>query len=85
MLKCISCKNIEFSQKNNGWHGGLQLDIFLFKVNNRKLYPLFKNIYKYIDYDIIYPLKKAKFENFNVPIPNKTHELLKIYYDDYLK
>jgi lipopolysaccharide cholinephosphotransferase len=38
---------------------------------------------KYIDYDIIYPLKKIEFENINVNSPNNIKEYLSLLYDDF--
>tara|TARA_Y100000590_G_scaffold1649_1_gene2061 strand:- start:17363 stop:18106 length:744 start_codon:yes stop_codon:yes gene_type:complete len=65
---------------NNGgtqWHNGLQLDIFIYKNN--------KVEGKKFNEDIIYPLKKGKFEDIEVSIPNNSHKYLTIKYGDYMK
>lgn len=62
-----------------GGHGGLQIDIFLFKLNGSLVEPVFKGkthprplgqSYREFDFNVIYPLRTGLFENIEVYLPN---------------
>ena len=40
---------------------------------------------KFMTKDMIYPLKKAKFENYEFLVPNKAEEYMKFEYPDYME
>lgn len=59
--------------KDESWHNGLQLDIFVFKENDNILETFVQYGFyfgKYISRQMIFPLKELTFEDFNVYVPN---------------
>ena len=62
------------------WHNGLQVDFFKFTKSKGIAYSI-DNQYKL---DTILPIKKGKFEGFDISIPNKPHEYISQSYKDYM-
>ena len=59
--------------KNEKWHNGLQLDIFIFKNETDFLIPICceDSDIKKVSRNMIFPLKELVFENIKVNVPNK--------------
>lgn len=71
---------ISYEAKHN-FHRGLQIDIFLYNVQGNKLKAVSRMKPDIINwnYDIIFPLKRHIFENFQVNIPNDSQKYLKVF------
>jgi phosphorylcholine metabolism protein LicD len=78
----------DYSDKNDNNHHGLQLDIFIYILNeDKKIISIEKWLSDYkednYDYDSIFPLQLTKFDNIEVYIPNKIREICEFSYGGY--
>ena len=67
-LRDINSHYLNYTPKN--CHRGLQIDIFLWTINNDKLETTIGNQYRFDLYDTIFPLKEMYFEHILVFVPN---------------
>ena len=73
--------NSNYLKAEKKYHNGLQLDLMKVKIikkNNKKYLQgdLGDGMGNTLDYNLVFPLKLAKFDNINVYIPNNSHKYL---------
>lgn len=77
-----------YCKKNNCyWHDGFQLDIFVSDINDKDMIDILdENFNRFlIKKNDMFPLRKIKFENNLLPVPNNYNEYLTKQYGNFMK
>ena len=79
-LRLVNSDYVQWSKKHKNMHNGLQIDIFIRGSDWGRCAPSQKSTCCYPSDNMIFPLKRHRFENFEVNIPNRSDEILTNYY-----
>ena len=81
-LRALNSCYLNFPAAELHGHNGLQIDIFKV-IKKKNIYKVEKESYNTFLESDIFPLKKDKFEDISVFIPNNSDKLLKSWYKNY--